>query len=164
MPTVEVYFSISGTHTIHNAGFWCVYWTFFYWDKYKKKEWLLVGTCNPNKNLISNHLKEIDKNFDNYSPKYDNFIILGDLYSEPTESAVRDFWEIYSCKNLIKDNTCFKNPSNPSCIDLIIKNQPKSFRNSVTVETGSSDFQKMTLTVMEVFYKKTLKYCNVSEF
>ena len=129
----------------------------------RKKKWLLVCTYNPNKNLISNHLKEIGKNLDNYSSKYDNFILLGDLNSEPTESAVRDFCEIYSCKNLIKDNTCFGNPSKPSCIDLIITNRPKSFQNSVTVETGLSDFYKMTLTVMKVFYKKTPKYCDVSE-
>ena len=120
----------------------------------RKKKWLLVGTYNLNKNLISNHLKEIGKNLDNYSSKYDNFILLGDLNSEPTESAVKDFCEIYSCKNLIKDNTCFKNSLKPSCIDLIITNRPKSFQNSVTVETGLSDFHKMTLTVMKVFYKK----------
>ena len=90
--------------------------SFFIEINIRKKKWLLVCTCNPNKNLISNHLKEIGKNLDNYSSKYDNFILLGDLNSEPTESAVRDFCEIYSCKNLIKDNTCFKNPSKPSCI------------------------------------------------
>ena len=28
----------------------------------KRKEWLSVCTCNPNKNLISNQLKEIGKN------------------------------------------------------------------------------------------------------
>ena len=107
----------------------------------------MVCTYNPNKNLISNHLKEIGKNLDNYSSKYDNFILLGDLNSEPTESAVRDFCQIYGCKNLIKDNTCFKNPEKPS-------NRPKSFQNSLTLETGLSDFHKMTLTVMKVFYKK----------
>ena len=120
----------------------------------RNKKWFLVCTYNPNKNLISNHLEEISKNLNNYSSKYDNFIPIGDLNSEPTESAVRDFCEIYSCKNLIKDNTCFKNPSKPSCIDLIITNRPKSFQNSVTVETRLSDFHKMTLTVMKVLYKK----------
>ena len=94
----------------------------------RKKKWLLIGPYNPNKNLISNHLKETGKNLDNYFSKYDNFILLGDLNSEPTESAVKDFCEIYSCKNLIKDNTCFKNPLKPSCIDLIITNRPKSFQ------------------------------------
>ena len=90
---------------------------------------------------------------DNYSSKYDIFILLGDPNSEPTESAVRDFCEIYCCKNLIKDNTCFKNPLKPSCIDLIIKNKPISFQKSVTVETWLSDFHKMTIRVMEVFDK-----------
>ena len=79
-----------------------------------KKKWLLVCTYNSNKNLILNYLKEIGKNVDNYSSKYDNFILLGDLNSELTESAVRDFCQIYGCKNLIKDNTCFKNPEKPS--------------------------------------------------
>ena len=120
----------------------------------RKKKWLLVCTYNPNKNLISKHLKEIGKNLDNYSSKYDNFILLVDLNSEPTESAVRDFCQIYGFKNLIKDNTCFKNPEKPSCIDLIITNRPKSFQNSMALETGLSDFHKMTLTVMKVFYKK----------
>ena len=91
---------------------------------------------------------------DNYSSKYDNFILLGDPNSEPTESAVKDFCQIYGCKNLIKDNTSFKNPEKPSCIDLTLTNGPKCFQNSVTLETELSDFHKMTLTVMEVFYKK----------
>ena len=98
---------------------------------------------------------------DNYSSKYGNFIPLGDLNSDLTvrdsESGVRDFCEIYSCRNVIKDNTFFKNPLKSFCIDLIIRNRPTSFRNSVTVETGLSDFHKMTLTVMKVFYKKHVK-------
>ena len=62
----------------------------------RKKKWLLVSMHNPNKNVISNHLKEIGKNLDNYFSKYDNSILLVDLNSEPTESIVTDFCEIYS--------------------------------------------------------------------
>ena len=113
----------------------------------RKKKWLLVCANNPNQNLISNHLKEIGKNMDNYSSKYDNFILLGDLNSEPTESAVRDFCQIYGCKNLIKENTCFKNQEKPSCIDLIITNRPKCFQNSVTIETGLSYFHEANITL-----------------
>ena len=47
------------------------------------------------------HLKETGKNLGKYSSKCD-FILLGDLNSEPTESVVRDFCEIYSSKNPIK--------------------------------------------------------------
>ena len=103
---------------------------------------------------------------DNYFSKYANFILLGDLNSEPTESAVTDFCEIYSCKNLIKDSTCFKNPLKPSCIDLMITNRLKSFQNFVTVETGWSDFHKMTLAVMKDKKQKTniLTYRNYKHF
>ena len=119
----------------------------------RKKKWLLVSTYNPNNSLISNHHKEIGKNLDNYSSKYDNFILLGDLNSEPTK-AVRDFCEVYSFENLIKDNNCFKDPLKPSCIDLVITNRPKSFQNSIeTIETGLPDFHKMLLTITKVFYK-----------
>ena len=91
---------------------------------------------------------------DNHSSKYDNFILLGDLNYDPSESAVRDFCKIFSCKRLIKDNTCFKNLLKPSCIDLTITNRPKIFQHSVTVDTGLLDFHKMTLTVMKAFYKR----------
>ena len=86
----------------------------------RKKKWILTFTYNPNKNLISNHLKVIDKKQDSYSSKYDIFIFVVDLNSEPTESVVRGICQIYSFKMLIKDSTCFKNPLKPSCIDLII--------------------------------------------
>ena len=100
------------------------------------------------KSCFGKNIKETGKNLENYSSKYDNFILLGDLNSETTESAVRDFSQVYGCKHLIKDNNSFKNPKKSSCIDLIITNRLKSFQNSVTLETGLSDFHKMTLTVI----------------
>ena len=37
---------------------------------------------------------------------------------------------------------------------MIITNRPKSFQESEVIETGLSDFHKMSLTVMKVFYNK----------
>ena len=107
-----------------------------------------------NKNLISNHFKETGQNLGNYSSTNGNFFLLGDLNLELTELEVRGFCEIYSCKNLIKDNTCFKNPLKPSCIDLIIRDRLKNFQNSVAVETGLSDFHKIMLSVTKAIYTK----------
>ena len=59
----------------------------------RKLKRLLVSVCNPNKNLFSNYLKEMGKNLDNYFSKYDNFNLLGNLNSEPTESTVRNSFE-----------------------------------------------------------------------
>ena len=105
---------------------------------------------------------------DNYSSKYENFIFLGDLDTETTESAVRGFCQIYGYRNLIKYNGCFKNPEKPFCIDLIITNRPKCFLISVTLDPGFSDFHKMTLAVMKIFYKKQkstiIAYCSHKHF
>ena len=119
-----------------------------------KKKWVLCCSYNPKASLISKHLNEIGKNLDLLLSKYDNFMLIGDLNAEPPEATVSDFCEIYNLKHLIKDKTCFKNPTKPTCIDLIITNRPKCFQDSVVIETGLSDFHKMGATVMKMYYTK----------
>ena len=79
---------------------------------------------------------------------------MGDLNAELADTVASDFCEIYNLKNIIREKTCFKNPNNPSCIDLIITNRPTSFQNSMVIETGLSDFHKMCVTVMQMYYSK----------
>ena len=57
-------------------------------------------------------------------------------------------------KNLVQAKTCFKNPDNPSCIDLFITNSTRSFQNTTTVATGLSDFHKMILSVLKSTFPK----------
>ena len=80
---------------------------------------------NPKYSQISHHLKEIGKDLDVLTSKYDNIILMGDFNAEPADTVVSDFCEIYNLKNIIREKTCFKNPNNPSCIDLIITNKQK---------------------------------------
>ena len=47
-----------------------------------------------------------------------------------------------------------KKPSNPVCIALILTNVPRTFQSTCVVETGLSDFDLMTLTVMRKCFKK----------
>ena len=79
---------------------------------------------------------------------------MGDFNVEPNDANMKNFCQIYGCKNIVKDKTCFKNPINPTCIDLIITNRPKPFQESEVIETGLCDFRKLSLTVMTVFYNK----------
>ena len=119
-----------------------------------KKKWLVMGSYNPKKSLISNHLYILGKNLAHYLPSYENVIVIGDLNSETTEEAMSDFCSLFNFKSLIKDPTCFKNPENPSCIDLILTNKPHSFQNTAVLETGLSDFHKLTLTVLKTSFRK----------
>ena len=63
--------------------------------------------------------------------------------------CMNDFSESYNLSSLIRESTCYKNPENPSCIDLFLTNSPNSFQNSGVVETGLSDFHRMIVTVMK---------------
>ena len=79
---------------------------------------------------------------------------MGDFDADPADTAVSDFCEIYNLKKIIREKTCFKNPNNPSCIDLIITNMPKSFQNAMVIETGLSDFHKLCIMVMKMYYSR----------
>ena len=67
---------------------------------------------------------------------------------------MEDFCNLYNFKNLVKEPTCYKNPSSPSCIDLIFTNKPMSFQHTIVIETGISDFLKMTASVLKTMFKK----------
>ena len=55
-------------------------------------------------------------------------------------------------KSLIRVPTYYKNPANTTCIDLILKNSNRSFENSCTIKTGLSDFHKMIVTVLKIYF------------
>ena len=64
------------------------------------------------------------------------------------------FCDTFGLTSLIKEPTCYKNPDNPSCIDLILTNSPLSFQNSCVAETGLSHFHRMILTVTKMTFQK----------
>ena len=96
----------------------------------------------------------VGRSLDSYMSSYDNFLVIGDLNSEISEMAMSEFCETYNLQNLVKHPTCYKNPSKPTCIDLILTNFPKSFQHTQTIETGLSDFHKLTLTVLKTHFPR----------
>ena len=103
----------------------------------RKKKWVLCCSYNPHSNFIETHMESIGKVLDSHS-----------------DTTIKDFRDIYSFKNLIKDATCFKNPDKPKCIDLLLTNKNRSFQNSCVIDTGLSDFYKMTVTVLRSHLNK----------
>ena len=82
--------------------------------------------------------------------------------------AMGDFSELFNFKNLVKEPTCYKNPDNPSCIDLILSNRQNYFQDTRVIETGLSDFHKLTATVLKTSFKKKppkiISYRNYKSF
>ena len=68
--------------------------------------------------------------------------------------AMSEFCKTYNLQNLVRDPTCYENPSKPTCIDLILTNFPKSFQHTQTIETGLPDFHKLTWTVLKTHFPR----------
>ena len=64
------------------------------------------------------------------------------------------FYDTYYLRSLITEPTCYKNPENLTCIDLILTNHPLSFQNSCVLETDLSEFHKMTVTIMKASFQR----------
>ena len=109
---------------------------------------------NPAKSNISSHLSIVRRSLDSYMSSDDNFLVIGDLNSEISEMTMSEFCETYNLQNLVKGPTCYKRPSKPTCIDLILTNFPKLFQHTQTIETGLSDFHKLTLTVLKTHFPR----------
>ena len=117
-------------------------------------------------------MKNISTGLDQYSATFDNLILLGDFNVEPEEVNMLDFQNIYNLKNLVKQKACYKNPKYPSCRDLILTNNHRSFQNTNFFETGLSNFHKMTVSVLKshflkqkpntVSYRRSKSFCNNS--
>ena len=119
-----------------------------------RSKWFLMGGYNPNKESISYFLSNVSKVIDANLSNYENFIIIGDFNAVGTDSALNEFCAMYNLKNLISEPTCYKNADNPTLIDMILTNRARSFQNSMTIETGLSDYHKMIYTVLKLDFKK----------
>ena len=102
-----------------------------------------------NKQYFLDKLSEI---IDHYSSIYDNYIILGDINMEPSDSVLNSFMQSHNLFNLIKSNICFK--VRGSCIVLILTNRKFCFKNSSAFETGLSDHHHLIYSLLKTNFKK----------
>ena len=107
---------------------------------------LVAGYCS-HKEMASYFLGHVGKALDVLLSEYDNILILGEFNSTQKEPWMKDFCETYNLENLFEELTCFKNTENPSSIDVMLTNTKNSFQDSKAVETGLSDYHKMTVSV-----------------
>ena len=67
--------------------------------------------------------------------QYSNIVLKGDFDSEWDDVCIQSFYEVCRLKSPIKKPTCYKNPDNPSCADLIITKNTLGFQNSCDKQT-----------------------------
>ena len=99
-----------------------------------------------------NHVKV---GLDIYRKFYDKYMLVGDFTVEESEPGLLQFLFKMNAKNIVKEATCFKSLSNPSCIDLVIINSSSNFQNTKAISTGLSDFHKMVVSVLKHTFQRS---------
>ena len=95
------------------------------------------------------HLNVTDKAIKFYSRTFDKILIAEDFNAQVIDIKVDTFCSIWKLKSSKKDTMCFKNPNNPSCVDLFVTNTIRSLQETQVFETGLSDTQKLVVTVLK---------------
>ena len=116
---------------------------------------LINCSYNPNNGNIQSHLYSVSKSLDIHLNRYENIILLGNFNTSIEDSFMKSFCENNDLRSLVKELTCFKSPENPSCIDLILTNKPRSFSKIGVKETGLCDYHKLVTTVMKIHFPKS---------
>ena len=88
----------------------------------RDKKWLIFCCYNPHKHLLKYYLFQIESATNFYFKTYGNLIILDDFNAEIYESNMESFCTINNLKCIMEEPTCYENPDNPTCIDLILTN------------------------------------------
>ena len=76
---------------------------------FRKCKWLLLGTYHPPSQSDQYYFNNLDKSLDTYS-NYEKNLLVGDLNAQTKDQ--------HELSSIFKGSTCFKNASNPNCIDL----------------------------------------------
>ena len=136
----------------------------------RNNKWLLFCGYNPKKERISEYISNLSNRLNKHRGNYDNIIILGDLNCDYNikDNKLYEFSEVYNLKNIVKGNTCFKNTNHPTSIDVILTNRKERFQDTKIIETGLSDYHKMTITCLRRYVKKNppivINYRNYKNF
>ena len=95
-------------------------------------------------------------------------MLIGDFNISESDPCFCDFNNQYDAKNIVKEPTCFKSINNPSTIDLIVTNNPRSFWNTKAFKNSLSDFHSLVATVLNIKYikpkPKEVTYRNYKNF
>ena len=93
---------------------------------FRKCKWLLCGLYHSPSQKGQYFFDNIDKALDVYST-YEKVILGGDFNSQIGENCIDTFMYQHNLQSINKEPSCYKNPNNPSCIDLFLTNRPRSF-------------------------------------
>ena len=88
--------------------------------------------------IISTFVLQVQKQLDVSCKKYEHFLFMGDFNANVFDPSMNSFCTLFKLKKIAKKPTYYKKLENPSCIDLVLTNCPRSFHNICVYQTGLS--------------------------
>ena len=123
----------------------------------EKTKWLLMANYRPPSEHPTHFLDNATKALDVAFRKFQNVMLIGDLnfnmLSKDKSAPLTELCDIFDLRNLIKKATCFTKNNDPSLVDVILTNRPRTFNTTLVCDTGLSDNHRLVACVM----KNTLK-------
>ena len=93
---------------------------------FRKCKRLLCELYHPPSQKDQYFFDNIDEALDVYST-YEKVILGVDFNSQIGENCIDTFMYQHNLQSINKEPSCYKNPNNPSCIDLFLTTSPRSF-------------------------------------
>ncbi len=132
------------------------------------RNWCLFHVYRPPsylKDTLNIFYTQLQASLDKAYAKYDNVILFGDINIDLLNSDVstdyNDLLDAFAMKNLIKEPTCFKNKDKPTCLDHMVTNKSCYFKTTGVLDTGLSDFHRLTYMVLKIHRPKPTRYTTV---
>ena len=118
---------------------------------FRKCKQLLLGTYHSPSQSDQYDFDNVDKSLNTYS-NYEKILSVGNFNAQRTDQYLSSFLYQHELSSIVKESTCFKNVSNPSCIELFLTNSALSFQHTLTTSYGLSDFHKLVMTVVKTTF------------
>jgi hypothetical protein len=85
-----------------------------------------------------------------------------------TKHELTEFMDLYNLRNIVKGATCFKSVSNPSLIDVILTNKPRTLSGHLNASNGLSDFHNIICAAtkhnLDEVTKNKIRYRSFKKF
>ena len=120
------------------------------------ERWIVIAAYRPPCTDANLFLEKMQTVVDECLIRSSNIVITGDLNlnlldieaDSSSGRKLQTFMDIFDCKNLVKEPTCFAG-NIPTLIDVIITNCSKKFAKTITLSTGLSDHHNMVVGTLK---------------
>ena len=130
------------------------------WDfTLNNRTWCLYLVYCPPSSSKELFYQELQNSLDSAFTKYGNVLLMGDININTKDISLSQEYDIllsaFGMQHLFNEPTCFKNIENPTHLDHMVTNKRAFIKTSGVLDTGLSDFHRLTYTILKMHRPKS---------